>query len=77
MSAPQPIPQIHPLAELHETAFQLGIIKQRNLILASDNLTQKDRIKALETEVETLQSQIEHLQAQLSEAEEVNYGNPT
>lgn len=42
--------QIHPLAELHETAFQLGIIRQRNLILASENLMMKERIQVLEAE---------------------------
>ncbi len=77
MSVPQTIPTIHPQAELQETAFMSGILRQRNLMLASENLELKERIKSLEAAEKTLQSQIEHFQAQLKEAGEVNYGNPT
>lgn len=49
----QPI-QIHPMAELHETMFQLGIIRNRNLILANENYFLKERVQKLESEVEAL-----------------------
>lgn len=73
MSAPQTIPQIHPQAELQETAFMSGILRQRNLMLASENIELKERVKTLEATEKTLQSQIEHFQAQLVEHGE--YGN--
>lgn len=47
IAQPQPI-HIHPVAELHETLFQLGILRQRNLILASENYALKERVAALE-----------------------------
>ena len=76
MSVPQAIPSIHPQAELQETAFMSGILRQRNLMLASENISLKDRIKTLEATEKTLQSQIEHFQAQLAEHGEGHDGNP-
>ena len=76
MSVPQAIPSIHPQAELQETAFMSGLLRQRNLMLASENINLKDRIKTLEAVEKTLQSQIEHLQAQLAEHRERDHGNP-
>lgn len=74
MSADQTIPQIHPLAELQETTFLAGVMRQRNLLLASENVALKQRIANFEEAEKTLQAQIEHLQEQLAE---VRYGNPT
>ena len=76
MSVPQAIPSIHPRAELQETAFMSGLLRQRNLMLASENINLKDRIKTLEAVEKTLQSQIEHFQDQLVEAGEGHHGNP-
>ncbi len=75
MSAPQTIPTIHPQAELQETAFMSGLLRQRNLMLASENIDLKERIKALEVTEKTLQSQIEHFQAQLAEHGEHGNGD--
>lgn len=77
MSVPQAIPAIHPQAELQETAFMSGILRQRNLMLASENIELKERIKTLEATEKMLQSQIEHFQAQLAEHGEQGNGNPT
>lgn len=77
MSADQTIPQIHPLAELQETTFLAGVMRQRNLLLASENVTLKQRIANLEETEKTLQAQIDHLQEQLAEVAEVHHGNPT
>lgn len=77
MSAPQAIPPIHPRAELQETAFLSGIFRQRCLMLASENLSLKDRITALEASEKTLHAKIEHLEGQMAETEEAHYGNPT
>lgn len=44
---PQPI-QIHPMAELHEALFQLGMLRNRNLILANENYALKARVADLE-----------------------------
>lgn len=55
---PQPI-QIHPIAELHETLFQLGILRNRNLILATENYALKDRVKELEGQVEALTAPVQ------------------
>ncbi|RBO89317.1 hypothetical protein [Pseudochrobactrum asaccharolyticum] len=77
MSADQTIPQIHPLAEQQETAFFAGVLRQRNLLLASENVALKQRIANFEETEKTLQAQIEHLQEQLAEAAEVHHGNPT
>lgn len=74
MSADQTIPQIHPLVELQETTFLAGVMRQRNLLLASENVTLKQRIANLEETEKTKQAQIEHLQEQLAE---VHHGNPT
>ncbi len=74
MSVPQTIPSIHPQAELQETAFLSGILRQRNLMLASENIELKERIKSLEAAEKTLQSQIEHFQAQLAEHGEHDNG---
>ena len=73
MSAPQTIPTIHPQAEMQETAFMSGILRQRSLMLASENIDLKERIKLLEATEKTLQAQIEHYQAQ--QAEQGEYGN--
>ena len=75
MSVPQAIPTIHPQAELQETAFMSGILRQRNLMLASENIELKERIKTLEATEKTLQSQIEHLHAQLAENGEHGNGD--
>ncbi|MGQ5719931.1 hypothetical protein [Pseudochrobactrum asaccharolyticum] len=77
MSAPQTIPTIHPQAELQETAFMSGILRQRSLMLASENIDLKERIKALEATEKTLQAQIEHFQAQLAEHGERGNGDQT
>lgn len=62
MSSPQAMPQhapnqpfqVHPIAELRETAFQLGIIRNRNLVLATENYALQERVTQLEGEVEAL-----------------------
>ncbi len=77
MSAPQTIPTIHPQAELQETAFMSGLLRQRNLMLASENIDLKERIRVLEATEKTLQSQIEHFQAQLTERGEHGNGDQT
>lgn len=75
MSASQTLPHIHPQAELQETAFMSGMLRQRNLMLASENIELKERIKSLEATEKTLQSQIEHLHAQLAEHGEHGNGD--
>ena len=52
-----------------------GILRQRNLMLASENIELKERIKTLEATEKTLQSQIEHLHAQLAENGEHGNGD--
>lgn len=75
MPVPQTIPSIHPQAELQETAFMSGMLRQRNLMLASENIELKERIKSLEESEKTLQFQIEHFQAQLAEHGEHDNGD--
>lgn len=77
MSEPQTIPQIHPQAELQETAFLSAMFRQRSLLLASENIDLKERIKNLEATEMTLRSQIEHFQAQLAEHGEHGNGDQT
>lgn len=45
----QPV-QIHPLAELREVLFELGMMRNRNLVLANENHNLRERINVLEAQ---------------------------
>jgi len=69
-TSPQSPIQIHPVAELQETLVQLGFIRNRNLILATENYMLKQRMKEMEASAQALQETIDGLHYQMAEARE-------